>query len=87
MRVFISCHLLLQSLTFFEISTGGPETCHGKHGTVLYLRGGGLIAREASIPTSGGTGSDSAQPSQSPVLSEGGGEEHAVQDVDHTVEG
>lgn len=46
-----------------------------------------MASREESFPTSGGTGSDSARHSQSPVLSEGGGEDHAVQGVDNAEAG
>lgn len=82
-----ACAHLMSCVTAAVDITGGHGMCCGNHGTVLTLRGGGLVAREASMPTSGGTDSDSGQPSQSSVLSEGRGEEHAVQGVDQTVAG
>ena len=60
-------------------------------GRVLRLREAGLVTQEdstpAAEPTSGATCSSSARPSQSPGLSEAGGEEHAVQGQNHTEAG
>ena len=81
------CRVMLQLLRSY---TGGHEVCPGSYetlGTGPDLQGAAPAAQEGSFPTTGGTGSDSARHSQSPVLSEGGGEDHAVQGVGSTEAG
>ena len=88
MQNLVAVHTAMSVTLHMErCHAGGLRTRLGSHrrpDAALSPQGGGLKGEEGSLPKSGGTGSDSGRPSQSPVLSEGGGEEPAVQGVEHT---